>query len=84
MRNFLILFLLLNTVTVWGQSLLDGTEDVVKQVELLNLKNQDDKSLEILNQALKNPANGPDDLIYLNTFKKPSRRYRDRATGQNQ
>lgn len=69
MRNILILFLLLNTVTVWGQSLLDGTEDVVKQVELLNLKNQDDKSLEILNQALKNPANGPDDLIYLNTFR---------------
>lgn len=69
MRNILIIVLLLITFSGFGQSLLNGTQEVINQVEALNLKNQDDKSLDLLNQALKNPANGPDDIIYLNTYK---------------
>ena len=69
MRNILILVLLLINFSGFGQSLLNGTQEVIDQVEALNLKNQDDKSMDLLNQALKNPANGPDDIIYLNTYK---------------
>jgi len=69
MRNILFTFLLLSTFSAFGQGLLKGTDDVVKQVDLLNLKNQDDESLELIDRALKNPANGPDDLIYLYTYK---------------
>lgn len=45
--------------------MLQGTQETIDQVEELSLKNQDDDALSLLDRALKNPANGPDDLIYL-------------------
>ena len=69
MKNILFILLFLSTSVSFGQGLLKGTSDVLRKIDQLNLKNQDDESLKILDQALKNPANGPDDLIFLYTYK---------------
>lgn len=69
MRNTLLFFFLLCYISVSGQDLLKGTLEVIKDIDQLNLKNQDSMSLILLEKALKNPANGPDDLVYLYTYK---------------
>lgn len=69
MKNILFILLFLSTSVSFGQGLLKGTSDVLRKIDQLNLKNQDDESLKILDKALKNPATSPDDLIYLYTYK---------------
>ena len=69
MREILFIILFFYSMVSSGQSLLPETTEVLGKIDQLNLKNQDDESMRVLDQALKNPVNGPDDLIFLYTYK---------------
>lgn len=62
-KLLLVLFIVCHTVM--AQDLLKGTREVIKEIERFDLKNQDDKAIQLLENALKNPANTTDDLILL-------------------
>ena len=69
MRIILCILFVLSVFPVLSQSTLQGTQSVIDQVEQMGLKNQDKEAIELIDQALKNPANGPDDFIYLYSYK---------------
>lgn len=51
-----------------GQGLGEHTTEVINTVSEMGLKNQDDQALKLITDALDHPENGPDDLVFLQTY----------------
>lgn len=51
-----------------GQGLGEHTTEVINTVSEMGLKNQDDQALKLITNALDHPENGPDDLVFLQTY----------------
>ncbi|MGO1786972.1 MAG: hypothetical protein ACTHZ1_03495 [Sphingobacterium sp.] len=67
MKNILLIWLLMIQIAA-GQGLGEHTTEVINTVSEMGLKNQDDQALKLITDALDHPENGPDDLVFLQTY----------------